>query len=81
VAGQPERTGVLVLRVWVEGHTRSGVRARVTQTTDVTTSESAVVTVESVEQVCAMVRRWLESFLARAEGEDDGSPGAPVTPL
>lgn len=59
----PARTGVLVLRVWMEGPGREAVRARITHTDDVTAPENErALSAAGVEEVLAVVRAWLESF-------------------
>jgi hypothetical protein len=60
-----ERTGVLVLRAWIEGDPSTGLRARITQAADNAAPEYLVATAATVEDVCAGVRAWLEELMAR----------------
>lgn len=60
-----ERTGVLVLRAWIEGDPSTGLRARITQAVDNAAPEYLVATAATVEDVCAGVRGWLEELIAR----------------
>jgi hypothetical protein len=61
---QPERTAVLVIRLWVEGEPAAGLRARVTQTLDVTKAEQVSTVTASKQEIHEIVDRWFESFLA-----------------
>jgi hypothetical protein len=65
-AGGPptERTGVVVLRVWIEPDRTpgSGLRVRITKTADVSTPESVTVAVATIDDAIAVVRRFLEAF-------------------
>jgi hypothetical protein len=57
----------MVVRVWLEGPTRASLRARLTRITDVRVEERVTTVASDVDDVCAQVRAWLESFLAAAE--------------
>ena len=72
VVGPPrERTGVLVLRVWVEAISENNFRARVTSRLDVTRTKEEVETAATVEGVLSLVREWLETFQTqRNPGQD-----------
>jgi hypothetical protein len=61
-----ERTGVLVLRVWVEpsGLEGEGLRARITAEEQLGTGERTTVVAGSVEQIVEIVRSWVEGFAA-----------------
>jgi hypothetical protein len=61
--GVHERTGVLVVRAWIEGDPAQ-LKARITQTIDVAARESATTTASTAEQIYGAVRRWLEEFEA-----------------
>jgi hypothetical protein len=62
---EPQRTGVLVVRVWIEAGD-GGLRARLTGTHDVAQGEETTETAATVDDVVAIVRSWVESFAARA---------------
>lgn len=54
-----DRTGTLMVRLWAEpGHT-TGVRARITQTLDAD-AEPRVAVAGSADDICAIVRTWVE---------------------
>jgi hypothetical protein len=55
-----ERTGVLVIRAWVEGRE---LRARITHTRDIGGTTTAEGAAASVEEVLQAVEKWLRSFV------------------
>jgi hypothetical protein len=61
----PERTGVLVIRVWMEGdHEAGGLRARITQTLDLSAPEQLGRVAASQEEIASIVQEWLDAFVA-----------------
>jgi hypothetical protein len=58
-----ERTGVLVLRAWVEANSDNGLRVRITRTTPGGTTEAVISAAATVDDVCTIVRSWLEELL------------------
>jgi hypothetical protein len=60
-----EMTGVLVVRVWIEGESFVGLRARLTGWINDAAPEYSVRSAAAVEDVCAGVRSWLDELLAR----------------
>ena len=62
-----DRTGVLVIRVWLESPTSCGLRARLIRTSDVISGECETTMAATVDDLCDQVRTWLESFLAGAD--------------
>jgi hypothetical protein len=59
------RTGVLVLRAWVEGAGDQGLRVRITRITGAVhdiTVEPMSSTFATVDGTCTMVRVWLEEL-------------------
>lgn len=61
-----DRTGLLVVRVWVEAGPCDSVelRARITRTLDLTAGPELVTAAATTDQVYATVREWLEAYLA-----------------
>jgi len=57
----PERTGVLVIRVWVEDHS-GPMRARITGRLDVHEGPETTVTAAGAQAATVVVRNWLEAF-------------------
>jgi hypothetical protein len=64
MAAQRERTGVLVVRVWIEADD-DGLRARLTGSLDIAQpDEEASRVAGSIDEIVAIVRDWLELFMA-----------------
>lgn len=61
----PQRTGVCMIRVWVEDEAPD-VRARLIMTLDVTAGEERTATAAGADAICAAVRDWLARFEAQA---------------
>jgi hypothetical protein len=59
-----QRTGVLVVRAWLEEGAEVGLRARVTHTLDVSRRGEIVLVAATQEEIYAAVRTWLEAFTA-----------------
>ncbi len=61
-----ERTGVLVVRIWIEAPFKPGesLRARITSKHDLGADETDTAAAASVEQVVEIVQAWLERFVA-----------------
>jgi len=57
----PEQTGVLVIRVWVEGESPR-LRARITRTSDVTRRDEVSSVASSVDEIKVVVHTWLSEF-------------------
>lgn len=71
MASMPDRTALLVIRVWAEGDPVSGFRARVTRSLDLEGHDDQVSAVASPDAVIDVVREWLGAITAepgRAEG-------------
>ena len=67
-----DRTGILILRLWIEADAREGFRARITQTLDSTGREQAVATAADPEDIYAVVRTWVESFIDQKVVQTEG---------
>ena len=65
-----DRSGVLVVRAWVEGGTTAGLRARIIQSRDLTSTEQLVTTTSTVDEILATVRTWLDALLSDQPGCD-----------
>ncbi len=57
-----ERTGVLVLRVWIEAGTDE-FRARITAESELGAEERVTVVASSLDEIIEFVRRWVQEFL------------------
>jgi hypothetical protein len=60
-----ERTGVLVVRVWIERPPGTGLRARITAQ-ELDNGEQATTVASTVDAILDVVRQWLEAFVAAA---------------
>lgn len=59
------RTGVMVVRIWIESSDGS-LRARLTETLDITTHEDTARAASTLEEIVEIVRTWVEAFLTSA---------------
>lgn len=57
-----DRTGILILRLWIEEDAREGLRARITQTLD-SGHEQAMATAADPADIYAVVKTWVEAFV------------------
>jgi hypothetical protein len=62
------RTAVLVIRAWAERSAENPLRARITQTLDISTETSVQKIAGSEAEVISIVRAWLREF--KAAGDD-----------
>ena len=61
--GAPARTGILVIRVWLEPEAPGRVRARLTQAAGLDEPATTLATAADVPGVCDAVEAWLRQFL------------------
>lgn len=59
----PARTGILILRIWIEVRASDGLRIRVTETLDAGGLERSVATVCNADEACGAVRTWIDAFV------------------
>jgi len=57
-----DQVAVLIIRLWKEGDSASPLRARITQTLNISGPEEIVTSGTSVEEVLAAVGEWLAAF-------------------
>lgn len=55
-----------MLRAWIEGDPPN-LRMRITRASDISTGQKDSTSAASIDDACAIVRRWLEDFAARDE--------------
>ena len=67
-----ERTGILILRLWIETDAHEGFRARITQTLDSTDDERSIATAAHPEDLYAAVRTWVETFVDQQQDQEGG---------
>ena len=58
-----ERTGVLVIRAWIETNGDERLRARITQTIDIEQREQSSTVVASADEICAAVSLWVNALM------------------
>jgi hypothetical protein len=63
----PERTGILVIRVWVEQDDAGRLRARLTQAADLGHPATPLDVATGVPGICDAVEAWLRRFLDSPE--------------
>jgi hypothetical protein len=61
-----KREGILILRAWVEASQAEAPRIRIIQVVD--RNELPVAAVASVDEACAIVRRWFDELLGQDRG-------------
>jgi hypothetical protein len=66
MSASADKTAVMVVRAWLEGGQTDQLRARITQSLDIAAPDEVVSTASTIDQVCTMVRSWLEAFIARS---------------
>ena len=64
-----DRTGLLIIRAWVEPSSSEPLRAQIRLTTDVSSGFETTLTLARPEAVCAAVSDWLSSMVTGAERE------------
>ena len=62
-ANPSDRTGLLIVRLWIEGNARDGFRARITQTLDAGGQERSVAMAGTPQDVCTVVQNWVDEFV------------------
>lgn len=60
---RPGRTGVLIIRLWVEDAPGQNVRARIIQSMDITAEEPVATSAATVEDIVGKVHDWLDAFV------------------
>lgn len=62
-----ERTGVLIIRAWVEAGSSEPLRAQIRIVDDVSTQHERRLALSRPDAVCAAVMGWLEELTAETE--------------
>lgn len=62
-SGQADRVTVAVVRAWTEGQDER-LKIRVTRVTVLGAAAHESSVVASIDDACALLRRWLEAFVA-----------------
>src|SRR5262249_8419524 len=69
VSWEDERSGVLVVRLWLEGGSPGGLRARISGSGSTGMADGPIATAATPEGITAVVRGWVEGFTARGRVE------------
>jgi hypothetical protein len=72
VLSLPQRSAVLILRLWLEGDSHGELRARITHTSNVTRPGVTDSVAGGVDDVCNIVKKWVEATLAEGAVPGDG---------
>ena len=56
------RTGVMIVRIWIEGSDGT-LRARLTETLDVTAREDTTRVASTLEEIVDIVSTWVDGFV------------------
>jgi hypothetical protein len=77
VDAESERIAVAVIRAWIEVGVEGALKVRVTTRGDLEGTTETIGVASSIDGACAIVRAWLEGFVAdqpsRAEGQGRAS--------
>jgi hypothetical protein len=65
-----DRTGLLIIRAWVEEGGAEPLRAQIRLTSDVSAGFERELTFVRAEDVCATVKEWLADILSQDETGD-----------
>ena len=60
---QAERTGLLVIRVWIEKNGETRLRSRITSVLDVLNAEESSTFAATPDEIAKAVAEWLDAFL------------------
>ncbi len=60
-----ERTGLLVIRAWIEANGETRLRARITRMVDVDAQEQISTVAATPEEITGTVVEWLETLLRK----------------
>jgi hypothetical protein len=67
------RTGVMIIRAWMEGDNPNSFRARITYTFDVTGNEQFASATASSADVESALRAWLDALMKTRSGPVDAA--------
>ncbi len=62
MTAEGERAGVMIVRIWLERGHENGLRARLTESSDLASREQTTHSAASVDEIVELVRTWAESF-------------------
>jgi hypothetical protein len=59
-----DRTGILIVHLWIEENAREGFRARITQTLDSAAPDQLMATAATPDDLLDVVKAWVEGFVS-----------------
>ncbi|MDP8937630.1 MAG: hypothetical protein M3O23_07875 [Actinomycetota bacterium] len=62
-----DRTGLLIIRAWLEEGSEEPLRAQIRLTSDVSAGFERTLTLAQADAVCLTVREWLAEIMAEVE--------------
>ena len=62
-----DRTGILVIRAWIEEGSAEPIRVHISMTNDVSEGYQGEVTLSRIEAATAQVEEWLSQFFGDVE--------------
>ena len=62
-----DRTGLFIIRAWIEAGSVQPLRAQIRLTTDVSAGFERTLTLSEADEVCATVREWLADIMGEGE--------------
>lgn len=68
------RTGILVVRLWIEANAQEGFRARIVRTLDAEGTDQETATAATPGDLYTLVQTWVEEFVA-GRGAVERLPG------
>jgi hypothetical protein len=68
--GRGDRTGLMIIRAWVEEGSRAPLRVQLRLTTDVSEGFQQTLNLSDIEAASAAVERWLSDVLAEPTSPD-----------
>ena len=63
------------MRLWMEATHMQGLRARISQSLDAATGEEPVAVAASADEICKVVKRWVEDFESPSSASGGRSAG------
>jgi hypothetical protein len=67
-----DRTGILILRVWIEPESPAGFRARITQKLNTMAADQTVATAATADEIYVAVQHWVEAFRDLHQSRSNG---------
>jgi hypothetical protein len=65
MTAEPNRAGVMIVRIWTEPEHENTLRARLTESNDLASRDQVTHSAASVDEIVELVRTWAERFATR----------------